>query len=326
MKAVLLKNFGAPENMYIGDFPDPIINEDEVLIQVFATALNRADLLQRKGKYPPPAGESKILGLEVAGEIKAVGKHVKNWKIGQRVCGLLPGGGYATLAKIDQNLLLPIPDGMTFEQAAAIPEVFLTAFQALVWLAEINEKKNVLIHAGASGVGTAAIQLVKLFGKESYVTASAPKHGLCLSLGAQKAIDYRHEDFEQKILEYTENGGVDIIIDFIGANYFESNINLLKRDGHLIMLAYMGGAMASNLNLSKVLINRLKIIGSTLRSRTLDYKIKLTRAFSDKCWEYFSTGQLLPVLDTIFDWEDVIEAHQKMENNQNKGKIVLKVS
>ncbi len=326
MKAILLKAFGGPEEMYIGECPQPTIGADEVLVKVKATALNRADILQRKGNYPPPPGATEIMGLEMAGEVIALGKRVQRWQIGQRVCGLLAGGGYAQFVRIHEELLMPVPEQMSFEQAAAIPEVFLTAYQALALLAQIKPGEKVLIHAGASGVGTAAIQLVKHLGGEALVTASKPKHELCVSLGADFAVDYKTENFENRIKEKTDGLGVDIIIDFIGAPYFEANINLLKSDGRLVILAFMGGAKVNHLNLAKVLLKRVKIIGSTLRGRTLAYKIGLNRSFVDHCWEHFNTRKLQPVIDSIFPWEKVIEAHRRMESNQNKGKIVLTVN
>ena len=224
----------------IGEREAPSISDEEVLVKVKAADVNRADLLQRKGLYPPPPGASDILGLEISGEIVEVGSQVEKWKIGDAVCGLLPGGGYAEYINIDQHLLLPIPSDYSFEEAAAIPEVFLTAYQALFLLAKIEPNDVVLIHAGASGVGTAAIQLVKSINAHPIVTASKPKHEICLSLGAQLAIDYKTEDFSEVIKNDPNFKGVDIIVDFIGAPYFEQNLKTLNPDGRLIILALYG--------------------------------------------------------------------------------------
>ena len=244
---------------------------------------------------------------------------------GDRVCGLLAGGGYAEYTTIHEALALPIPDNLNFVQAAAIPEVFLTAYQALWWLADLKHKENVLIHAGASGVGTAAIQLAKLQEAKIYVTASASKHQLCLDLGAKQAIDYKTEHFEKVILEITEGKGVDVIVDFIAAPYLQQNLNSLNFDGRLIILALMGG-WQTDVNLLNVLRKRLQIKGSTLRARSLDYKMRLTNAFKELSWEHFKSGQLQPIIDSVFDWSEVAEAHEYMEANKNKGKIVLRVA
>lgn len=325
MKAVLIKNFGAAENLEMGEFDTPQPAENQVLIKVHATALNRADLLQREGKYPPPPGESPILGLEIAGEIAGIGSAVTKWQIGDRVCGLLGGGGYAEYAVLHEEMALPIPDHLSYEEAAAIPEAFLTAFQALVWLAKLQKEESVLIHAGASGVGTAAIQLAKLFESPIYVTASAAKHEFCLQLGATHAIDYQEKDFENEILQQTDKQGVDVILDFIGAPYFQKNLNILQSDGRLILLATMGGFKIEELEIGGILRKRLQIIGTTLRARTLDYKIALTKDFRLFAWEAFEKGDLKPIVDRIYNWKDVVEAHRYMESNANKGKIVLKV-
>jgi NADPH:quinone reductase-like Zn-dependent oxidoreductase len=199
MRAIQFHQFGSPDELFIGEFPTPEPSDDQIRIRVRATALNRADLLQREGKYPPPAGESPILGLEIAGEVEKLGSKVQKWKIGDRVCGLLAGGGYAEYAVIHEDMAMPIPNNLDFVAAAAIPEAFLTAFQALVWIAKLQAGESILIHAGASGVGTAALQLARLIGAKAYVTASAEKHAICKSLGAEHCIDYKTEDFAQRI-------------------------------------------------------------------------------------------------------------------------------
>lgn len=327
MKAVLIKEFGEPEEMYLGEHQKPEMASNEVLVKVKATALNRADTLQRKGKYPPPPGASSILGLEMAGVIESIGAEVEGWKVGDKVCGLLPGGGYAEFVTINSQCLIPIPDGWSFEKAAAIPEVFLTAFQALSYLAKIQKGERILIHAGASGVGTAAIQLARCFGAQQIiVTASAGKHELCKKLGADVAIDYKTQNFEEEVLQITDNQGVDVVIDFLAAPYFQKNINSLAVDGRMVMLALMGGWQVENLILANILRKRLHIMGSTLRARTLDYKIKLTRDLVDFSMPLFASGQLQPVIDSVFDWTNVVEAHKYMEANKNKGKIILKIS
>lgn len=327
MKAILLKSFGGAENLYLGETVEPTISDHEMLVKVHATALNRADILQREGKYPPPPGASKILGLEMAGEVIKIGKKVTHWKIGDRVCGLLAGGGYAELVSIHEALALPIPSNLTYQEAAALPEVFLTAFQAIKWIANFQKSEKILIHAGASGVGTAAIQLAQLFEAEQIiVTASKGKHDTCLQLGAHHAIDYKNEDFAKRVAELTDEKGVNVVVDFLLAAYFQKNLDALGMDGRMVLLAAMGGIKMSETNLLNLLRKRLQITGSTLRSRTLSYKIELTTAFKKQVWPHFSTGQLKPVIDAVFDWEEVAKAHQKMERNENAGKIVLRVN
>jgi tumor protein p53-inducible protein 3 len=325
MKAVIIQQYGGPEHLRIGEWPKPRPPEGGILVKVEATALNRADILQRMGRYPPPEGESPILGLEMAGTVAGVGPGVYSWKPGDAVCGLLAGGGYAEYAVIHQEMALPVPEGMSFEQAAAIPEVFLTAFQALVWLGKLQKDERILIHAGASGVGTAALQLAAVIGAESIATASAGKHDICRSLGASLAVDYRSEDFEKAVKDYTGGQGVDMILDFIGAPYLQRNLNLLRQDGRLVMLALMGGVQVDALHIGAILRKRLQIKGSTLRNRPLDYKIALTKAFREFAWELFHTGKLRPVIDRVFDWSEAEEAHRYMEGNRNKGKVVLRV-
>jgi len=326
MKAVLLTTFGPPENLYIGDWEIPQAKASEVLVKVKATALNRADTLQRRGVYPPPPGDSPILGLEVAGEIAELGTAVKNWKVGDRVCGLLGGGGYAQYATMPADMLLPIPANLNFEEAAAIPEVFLTTYQAMVWIAQLQKGESILIHAGASGVGTAAIQMAKSIGATVYVTASKSKHATCLALGATKAIDYKTEDFKQQILDFTNKKGVDVIIDFIAAPYLQKNINSLALDGRMVLLALMGGIKVPDLNVANLLVKRLQITGSTLRSRPLPYKIRLSQALKAYAWPLFEQQTLRPIIDSVFDWKEVVKAHNRMEQNLNIGKIILKVN
>jgi len=326
MKAVLLKDFGGPEQMYIGERDIPSPDDDEILIKVEATALNRADTLQRMGKYPPPKGDSDIMGLEVAGTVLKAGSSVSKWKPGDKVCGLLGGGGYATHAVINEQMALPVPEGLSVTEAAAIPEVFLTAFQAIRWIANLKESEQILIHAGASGVGTAAIQLAKAMGAIPYVTASAGKHDICKSLGAVHAIDYKSEDFAAAIEKLTKGKGVDVIIDFIGGPYFQQNLKALAVEGRLVMLAFLGGPRLEEGNLASILRKRLQISGSTLRARSLDYKIRLSQDLYRFAWPLFANKTLKPVIDRVFDWEEVADAHRYMEANKNKGKIVLEVS
>jgi putative PIG3 family NAD(P)H quinone oxidoreductase len=326
MKAIIVNKPGGAGEMEIGEIPTPDPKENEILVKVFTTSLNRADILQREGKYPPPAGASEILGLEMAGEVVSFGSKATRWKKGDKVFGLLPGGGYAEFAVIDEQMANRVPSNLSYEEAAAIPEVFLTSYQALVWHSKLQKDEKILIHAGASGVGTAAMQIAKTFDAEIFITASKEKHKLCEELGANHTIDYKADDFAKKIKELTNGIGVNVIIDFIAGPYFLQNLNSLAKDGRLILLATLGSGKIDAADIRQILTKRLTIIGSTLRSRTIDYQRKLNEAFINFAFDKFEKGILKPVVDKVFDWNDVVEAHQYMEENKNIGKIVLKIS
>ncbi|MDQ3392540.1 MAG: NAD(P)H-quinone oxidoreductase [Bacteroidota bacterium] len=325
MKAVVINEYGGAEKLSIQEVALPIRKKNELLIEVKATALNRADIMQRQGKYPPPKGITDIMGLELAGIVEEASENSK-FKVGDKVFGLIPGGGYAGFAVIHEDMAMPIPSNLSFIEAAAIPEAFLTAYQALVWLGELKKQDKVLIHAAGSGVGTAAIQIAKTLGAEIIGTASAGKHQICIELGAGKMIDYQEGPFIHKVLKDTEQQGVDVIIDFIGADYFQQNMDCIKLDGRIVLLAAMSGGKISELDLRKILMKRIHIKGSTLRSRSLDYQIKLTKDFFDFAEPLLLNNKIKPVIDKVFDWKHVFEAHTLMESNKNTGKIVLEIN
>ena len=326
MKAIIFERPGGSDQLKLGKWRKPECGENEILVKVKATALNRADILQREGKYPPPISASSILGLELSGVVEEVGTKVFKWKKDDRVFGLIPGGGYAEYAVIHEDMAMEIPGNLSFEEAAAIPEVFLTAYQSLIWLGELKAGEFVLIHAGASGVGTAAIQLAREIGVKIIITTSAEKHKICKELGADLTIDYKSQNFKDEVLKFTTNYGADVIIDFIGGPYFKHNIESLTRDGRLIQLATLGGGKVEDFDMRQILVKRLKIIGSTLRSRSLDYQTRLTKEFKDFTYEKIRKGIIKPVIDKVFRWQDVAVAHKRMEENKNIGKIILKVS
>lgn len=327
MRAVVFNNFGGPEELRLGEWEKPKPGENEILVKISATALNRADTLQRRGAYPPPPGASPILGLEMAGHIEELGPNCSSrWKKGDAVCALLAGGGYAEYAIIHEDMGIPVPLNLSIQEAAGIPEVFLTAFQALVWLAKLKSDETVLIHAGASGVGTAAIQIAReLKTKAIYVTASKAKHQACLDLGASAAINYKAQNFEEEIATLTDGKGVNVVLDFLAAPYFQKNLNSLASDGRMVMLALMGGVKVESLNLANILRKRLHIMGSTLRARSLAYKIQLTQDLIAFAMPLFEAGKLKPVIDSVVDWKDVAEAHAYMEANKNTGKIIMEI-
>lgn len=314
----------ATDSLTLRETAIPAPAAHEVRIRVHATALNRADLLQRAGKYPPPAGASDILGLEVSGEIESVGEEVKLHKVGERVAALLAGGGYAEYVTVHEALAFTLPEDLSWEQGAAIPEAFLTAYHALSLLAQTLRNESVLIHAGASGVGTAAIQLMRHAGANIWVTASAEKHEACRALGATHTIDYRKDNFSEFILTYST--GVDVILDTIGAPYWEQNLRVLRPDGRMVMLAAMGGARLENTTLAPLLLKRLSLFGSTLRNRPLSEKIALVQSFWRFARDKFQDKTFVPVIDSVFDWREAATAHERMAQNLTIGKIVLRVS
>ncbi len=320
-----MKEPGGPETLTLGEYPMPEPGRGELLVRIRGTALNRADTMQRRGMYPPPPGASPILGLEMAGEVADAGPGCEGWSTGDRVFALLPGGGYAEYAVIPVELAMPIPAGMSFEQAAAVPEVFLTAYQALRPLGEVREGEHVLIHAGASGVGTAAIQLCRSFGAHPFVTASGPKLPACRELGAELAVDYRSEDFAARVMEATGGAGVDLIIDFVAAPYLAKNVEALALDGRIVLLSMLGGSRVESFDLQPLFRKRGRLITSTLRNRSPEYKADLVRGFSAEVLPRLADGGIGPVIDRIYDWKDVADAHRRMEANGNIGKIVLRV-
>ena len=326
MNVILVDETGGPDQLRLGTRPDPEPAAGELLVDVRATALNRADLMQRRGHYPPPEDASDLLGLELAGTVAEAGAACDGFKEGDRIFGLLPGGGYAERAVIPGDMAMPIPEALSFEEAAAVPEVFLTAYQALYWLGELAEGQRALLHAGASGVGTAATQLVVEAGAEAFATASAPKHETCRDMGASATVDYRSEDFAERIDEITGGAGVDLVLDVVGAPYFQKNIGVLRTDGRLVLLSVLGGTTVERVDLRRLLAKRLHVKASTLRARALDYKVRLTQEFAAYALPLFEDGVLRPVIDRVYDWADAAEAHRRMEANENAGKLVLRVS
>jgi len=304
---------------------DPTWGSDEVLVDVHAASLNRADLMQRAGGYPPPPGAPDILGLDMAGRIAQVGERVGGWQSGDRVCALLAGGGYAAKVAVPQQLLMPIPAGWSYEQAAAVPEVFMTAFVNLFMEAGFQAGETVLMHGGASGVGTAAIQLIREAGGRIAVTASTEaKLATCRELGADLAINYREEDFVERVRAFTDGAGVDVILDMVGAAYLARNLSLLKLKGRLVFISMLGGSR-TEIDLGALMGRRLRLIGSVLRSRSLAEKVEIKERFMGRFWQAMEAGRIRPVIDSIYPVEQANQAHQHMAENRNSGKIILKV-
>jgi putative PIG3 family NAD(P)H quinone oxidoreductase len=324
MKTVFVKN-DAAQTLYLGEAPTPKLGVDAVLIKVHATAVNRADLLQRRGFYPPPPGESGILGLEAAGVILEKDRHVSDWQIDDRVMCLLGGGGYAEYVAVHKDMLLPIPGHLSFEQAAAIPEVFYTAFVNLFLEGELQAGESLLIHAGASGVGTAAIQLARHAGAQVFITAGGDeKIRRGVSLGADFGINYKTEDFAGRIFSLTGQNGVDVILDCVGGKYLQQNLSLLKPKGRLVLIGLLSGAKAE-IDLALVLRKRLRLLGSVLRSRPLAEKIALTQAFKARVLPLFENRQIQPIIDSVYPLAEAEQAHAHVAANRNFGKVVLEV-
>lgn len=325
MKAIQSDQSGTIQSLHIVDVIEPEVGDNEVKIRVKAAGVNRADTLQRVGKYPPPPGTSEIMGLEVSGEVIETGVNVDKFNPGDRVMALLAGGGYAEYVVVDHGSVMLIPETLDYTEAAGIAEVFLTSYQALFLLGHLKKEETVLIHAGASGVGTAAIQLARETGANIIVTAGTDeKIDYCKKLGANMGINYRTDkDFDKLILEYTNNKGAALIIDFLGASYISRNINAAGIDSRIVMLAFMGGAMADGVNLAKILSKRIAYIGSTLRSRSNAYKADLIHRFSKDFLPLFDENKLKPVIDSVYPWGKVGEAHIRIEKNLNIGKIIL---
>ncbi len=326
MKAIVITAPGGPENLKLADVPDPVPGENQVLVDVKATALNRADLLQRRGVYPPPKGESEILGLECAGVVGAIGPGVSAVKPGDRVMALLAGGGYAEKVVIHERMAIPIPDRLSFVQAAAVPEAFLTAREALFTLGQLQPGGHVLVHAAAGGVGSAAVQLAREHGARVIATAGdAAKLARVAELGAHTLVNYKSEDFVEASKRATAGAGVDVILDFIGGAYWDKHAACLAVGGRCVVIGLLGGTTAE-VNLGLLLMKRHQILGLVMRSRPLSDKIAISARFIRESLPLLAEGRLVPVIDQTFPLAEAAAAHERMEQNLNVGKIVLSVA
>jgi putative PIG3 family NAD(P)H quinone oxidoreductase len=326
MKAILIERPGNEDVLKPGDFPDPVPGPADLLVNVRCAAINRADLMQRQGFYPPPPGASPILGLECSGVVAAVGEEVKGWRPGDRAMALLPGGGYAEKVIVDYGSAMRVPAVLSDEEAAAVPEVYLTAFLNLFMLAEVKAGEAVLIHGGGSGVGTASIQLLNLAGARSIVTAgSDTKCEQCLKFGASVAINYNSGPFAPKVKAATNERGADVILDSIGGAYLMPNIEALAQGGRLVLIGLMKGAK-SEIDLSQVLRRHLKIFGSTLRTRSTAEKAKIVSAFLTGFGRELESGGIRPPIYRTLPIAEASTAHRMMQSSEHFGKIVLQVS
>jgi NADPH2:quinone reductase len=326
MKAISFNTFGDAGVLQISEAPEPLLRPTDLLVRVRAAGVNRADLIHRSGGYGrPDFGDSTIMGLEIAGEVIAMGMETTGFEVGQRVMGVVGGGAYAELARIDHRMAMPIPHELDFVHAAAIPEAFITAHEALIHLAELQPYETVLIHAAASGVGSAAVQLACAVGGRIIGTTKAEKLDGIRKLGVDIAVDYQHQDFAEVVAEATDGRGVDVVIDFVGAPYLERNVRSMAEGGRLIQVGIMGGAADARLPLDAVLYRHLRIIGTVMKSRPTDVKCAMTRRFGDRWLEHFGNGAVRAVIDSMFPLARAADAHRRMESGQGIGKIMLSV-
>lgn len=325
MQAILVPTPGGPEAMTLGDAPDPEPKPGEILVRVHAAGVNRADVLQRMGRYPPPPGASPTLGLELAGEVAALGPGASRFQPGDRVMALVTGGAYATRAAVPEVAALPVPAGLDFAQGAAIPEAFLTAWLNLFTLGGLEKGETVLIHAGASGVGSAAIQLARETGARVITTVgSDEKAALCRELGAAVAVNRHRDDLVKAAMEATDGAGVDLVLDVVGAPSWAANLEMLRKGGRLTLIGFLGGSRGE-VDLGPVLRKSLTVRGTTLRGTSLPDKDRLVAAFGAFALPRFADGRLRAVVDCTFPLARAADAHRHMEANRNAGKIVLTV-
>lgn len=325
MKAIQFETFGGADVLQLGDAPRPEVRPSDLLVRVYAAGVNRADLTHRTGGYGRPNfGDSPIIGLEIAGEVIEVGSAVAGYAVGDRVMGVVGGGAYAELARIDYRMAMPIPAQLDYVHAAAIPEVFVTAHEAMLHLGRLKAGDSVLIHAAAGGVGSAAVQLAYASGATVYATTDSSKLSRIEHLGADYAIDYKTQDFANVIATTTNGRGVDVIIDFVGEPYFTRNLVSLAKGGRLVQVGILGGGGNVNLKLEDILYRHVQIIGTVMKSRTQPEKHDMIRRFRESWLKRFEGGgSLEPVVDSTFPLSRAADAHRRMESSENVGKIIL---
>jgi len=328
MKAVLIDEFGGVEVLKVGEVDTPKAQEGEVLIKVVATSINRPDLVQRQGNYPPPPGDSEILGLEVAGTIAELGPGVTGWRVGDRVMTLVGGGGYAEYAVAYASHLMPIPESMSFEEAACVCESYITAFLNVFMLGELQDGQTAIFHGGGGGVNTAALQLTKALtpNVKTIVTAHPSKAERVKQLGVDLVIDYTTTpDFTDAVKEFTGKKGVNLVLDHVGAAYLKPNMNSLAYKGKLVIIGVISGIKAE-LNLALMMVKRQQIIGSVLRSRPVPEKAEIVAEFTRRALPKFADRSIVPIIEQVFNIDEIVAAHQMMEADQHFGKIVLKIA
>ncbi|NOJ68168.1 NAD(P)H-quinone oxidoreductase [Acinetobacter indicus] len=324
MQQVIITEPGGPEKLAYESVAIPTPAANDVLVKVHAFGLNRPDILQRQGLYPMPKGVTPVPGLEVAGEVVAVGAEVSKFKVGDKVCGLTNGGGYAEYCVVPESQTLTIPEGLSFVQAAAIPETFFTVWANVFQMGQAKAGETVLVHGGSSGIGTTALMLCNALGMKTFATVGSDEKVAAIS-HLTTAINYKTQDFEQVINEQTDNGGVDVILDIVGAPYLERNLNLLRRDGRLVYIAFLGGAKAKDVKLGPIMMKRLTITGSTMRARNTAEKAEIAQDLQDTVWPLLSKGECLPMIFKTFKFDQIQEAHAAMDTGDHIGKVVVEI-
>ena len=324
MQHVIITEAGGPEKLAYETVTIPTAQADEILVKVHAFGINRPDILQRQGLYPMPKGVTPVLGLEVAGEIVAVGANVTQFKVGDKVCGLTNGGGYAEYCVVPESQTLNIPENVSFIQAAAIPETFFTVWANVFQMGRAQAGETVLVHGGTSGIGTTALMLCKALGIKTFATVGTDEKVAAIA-DLTTAINYKTQDFEQVINEKTDNGGVDVILDMVGAPYLERNLNLLRRDGRLVYIAFLGGAKAKDVKLGQIMMKRLTITGSTMRARTTAEKAEIAQGLKDTVEPLWAKGECLPMIYKTFKFDQIQDAHACMDTGEHVGKVVVEI-
>ena len=324
MRAIVLEQHGGPEVLGLRDVPDPVAGPEEVLVEVVSSAVNRADILQRMGFYPGPPMEHEIPGLEFAGRVISVGERVTDRAVGDAVMGITNGSAHAEMIAVHERMTMAVPDSLPLDVAGALPEVFITAWDALVRQGGLTSGRWALVHAGASGVGTASIQIAKAMGARIIVTASAGKHETCRSLGADVVVDYKAEDFVAAVAEATGGSGVDVVLDVIGGEYLPRNISCLRIGGRVIQVGLMAGGSVP-FDAGSLLMKRASLIGTTLRARPIEEKIAVTQQFAAEVLPLVAAGRIAPVIDSRFPLSGLADAHRRVEANLNAGKIVIDI-
>lgn len=324
MQQVIITEPGGVEKLAYESVNIPVPKADEVLVKVHAFGINRPDILQRQGLYPMPKGVTPVPGLEVAGIVESVGSDVTQFKVGDKVCGLTNGGGYAEYCVVPESQILNIPQGVSFIQAATIPETFFTVWANVFQMGQAKAGETVLVHGGSSGIGTTVLMLCKSLGIKTFATVGTDEKVAAIA-DLTTAINYKTQNFEQVINEQTDNQGVDIILDMVGAPYLEQNLNLLRRDGRLVYIAFLGGAKAKEVKLGQIMMKRLTITGSTMRARTTAEKAEIAQGLQQTVAPLWAKGECLPMIYKTFQFNQIQEAHAAMDTGEHVGKIVVQV-
>ncbi len=324
MQQIIITEPGGVDKLAYESVAIPTPKANEVLVQVHVFGINRPDILQRQGLYPMPKGVTPVPGLEVAGIVTAVGSEVTQFQVGDQVCGLTNGGGYAEYCVVPESQTLTIPQGLSFVQAAAIPETFFTVWANVFEMGKAKAGETLLVHGGTSGIGTTALMLANALGLKTFATVGSDEKVQAIS-HLTTAINYKTQNFEQVIQAATDNGGVDVILDIVGAPYLEQNLNLLRRDGRLVYIAFLGGAKAKEVKLGQIMMKRLTITGSTMRARTTEEKATITEGLKTHVWPLLAQGQCIPMIYQTFNFDQIQDAHAALDTGEHVGKVVVEV-